>query len=449
MNKDKAFQLAIDARLSGLTVSPQQQMALLRRAQEEQQPVKKKISVSLAFALALLLALAASACAAAVHYGVLDFNSDQANNAAFIEHIVSIGQTYESEYFTLTVNEAVFDGAFFSMTMDIVPVEGAPSVYVKPIITAQAGDTQLDMDIEGCTGGDFWSGFWVPQDPEWGNGGHYGVDCVSLIEEGDTLVTNSTEDAVTWTVSFDVIRPEWPISVTSARVQADDVEDDDSAAALFEDYMQTFRDGYANEQIVLSPYYDLVEFVAVLPAPEGMSHEEWISLPLSEQLVRSGAFSRVDTLICNFTTDETRVHTVETQTFDLGDYEVTLERLSVTFSRADYTLSMRKKPGHGKSFREEMLESGFESFEFAVLSSAGPTSFLATSASINDNDESDLSVSFSGTVSLSAPTDTLTFVAIWDEDAPKRGSSPAYEIMHEQKPLTDAQEAMSFTVTLE
>lgn len=408
--------------------------------------MKKKISISFAFALVLLLALAATACAAALRYGVLDYNIRQAENGAFIEHILDISKTYENEYFTLHVNEAVFDGASLSMTMDIVPAEGAPAVFVKPTITAQAGDTPLTLDIESCTGGDFWSGFWVPQTPEWANGGRFGVDCVIIDDADETCAVAPVGTPVTWTVHFDVVRPEWPVSVSSLSLSGDDGDGENGFS--FEDYMSSFRSSYDSRQILLSASHDLAEFDAVLPAPDGMDDVAWMALPNTERFVLSGAFSRIDAFSCSFVTEETGVQMADVQTFDLGEYEAEFESLSVTFARADYKLSVRAKPEHGITFRDEVYQNGIDAYAFAVLSPDCTTSFLASGAGINGADESDPSVSFSGTVSLSGPTDTLTFVLCCDPDAVQRGNSPEHEVMRAQKPLTPQQEAMSFTVTL-
>lgn len=435
MNEHHELRRAVDARLSGLTVSRRTQEELLRRAQEENQPMKKKLSVSLAFAL-VLLALAATACAAAMRYGVLDFNSHQTENDAYIEHIVDVGQIYENDYFTLSVNEAVFDGASLSMTMDIQPVEGASPVYVFPTVTAKAGDTPLELDIEGCTGGDFFSGFWVPQAPDWGDDGHYGVDYAVITSDDEGCFIDPTEGNVTWTMTFRVIRPDWPVSVSSVMLTGDDSD------PPIEDYMQAYRDAYDRKEILLSNYYGVDEYAAMVPAPEGMDKSDWFHLPVSDQLTQCGAFSYVDTLTCTFTTGETGVRTAESQTFDLGKYEVTLEAMTVTFARADYRFSVRAKDESGAFFRDKALLS----YSFAVLSPDCTTQYLVCGGGVNGLDESDPNVRFSGSVTLSAPTDTLTFVLCPPAD--DAGHSPESEIMHAQKILTEEQQAMSFTVTL-
>lgn len=437
MNEHHELRRAVDARLSGLTVSRRTQEELLRRAQEENQPMKKKLSVSLAFALVLLLALAATACAAAMRYGVLDFNSHQTENDAYIEHIVDVGQTYENDYFTLNVNEAVFDGASLSMTMDIQPVEGVPAVYVVPTITARAGDTPLELDIEGCTGGDFFSGFWVPQAPDWENGGQYGADYAVIASDEEGCFIDPTDGDVTWTMTFRVIRPDWPVSVSPVMLTGDDTDD-----PPIEDYMQAYRDAYDRQEILLSNYHSVDEYAAMVPAPEGMDKETWFHLPVIDQLTQCGAFSYVDTLTCTFTTGETGVRTAEPQTFDLGDYEVTLEAMTITFARADYRFSVRAKDESGAFFRDKKLLS----YSFAVLSPDCTTSYLVCGGGVNGLDDSDPSVRFSGSVTLSAPTDTLTFVLCAPAD--DADYSPEHEVMRAQKILTEEQKAMSFTVTV-
>ena len=440
MSRENEFRRAVDARLSGLSVSPGRQMEILRRAQEEEQPVKRKISASLALAVALLL-LTMAAGVAATRYGVLDFNGEQKNNAEYIEHILQIDQSFTNDYFTMTLNEAVFDSISLSMTMEIATPPDGQTVYVCPRITAECGGRQLATDIEGCTGGDFWSGFWLPQDGDWGNDGRYGVDCAVITDEEDGVAYDAQNDPVTWTVTFDVIKPEWPMRTAGEML----FDDEDHTYEDFLAYEQQFADAYEEGVILLGAYGDIVEFEAGLPIPDGVTDEEWLFTPTSERLVQSGAFSRVDVLTASFTTDGVSALRAELPlTVDLGEAEATLTELVASFARADYKFVVHKK--EGSAAQDYLDDVGM--WEFALLSPSGRVQTSQTGGGCVSAESED--TNFSASVTLTAPTDELIFVPVF---VPNSQTSPdgrvnAHAIMMAGKPLTSEQEEMAFAVKL-
>lgn len=443
MNDRHELRRVVDARLSGLTVSPEQHMQLLRRAHEEEQPVKKKISVSFAFAL-MMLALAATACAAVMRFSVLDYNSSLAKNEAFVERILNIDESHENEFFSLTVNDAVFDGTSLSLAMNILPKEGAGEVFVIPRITAQCGDKTLFVDIEGCTGGDFWNGFWVPgKDPDSRNDGCYGVDCVVMDDWASGTLLGANSQPVVWTVTLDVLRPEYPIEL-------DPVILDGENDPPFDEYMDGFRSAYQNGKIRLAYQGSLVEYISILPCPEGMTQEDWNTLSYEECLVRSGTFSRVETLTLSFTTDEADVKTISApQTFEVGDHEITIESLLVTVARADYRLSVAKKPGTSLTAAQE-YEQDAGAFTFAVLSPTGKTMLLTSSygAGSDFGGNAD-SVVYQASIQLSAPTDELIFLPIWNDHPQTEPNIDNHLIMTDQLEPTKDQKAAAITVKLD
>ena len=440
MSRDNELRRAVDARLSGLNVPPGRQMEILRRAQEEEQPVKRKISASLVLACALLLLTMAAGVAAST-YGVLDFNREQKDNPEYTRHILQIDQSFTDDYFTMTINEAVFDSISLSMTMEIQPAQSAQPVYVYPRITAECGGVQLETDIEGCTGGDFWSGFWVPQNEEWANGGYYGVDCAVITDDEDHVVYDTQSEPVTWTVTFDVIKPEWPMQTAGEML----FDDEDHVYEDFLAYEQQFADAYEDHVILLGAYGDIIEFDAGLPIPDGTTEEEWLFTPLSERLVQSGAFSRVDELTASFETDGVAALTAELPlTVDLGEYEATLTELVASFARADYKFTVHKK--NGSAAEDYLNDIGL--WEFAVLSPAGGVQPVMTGGGCVSAESED--TNFSASVVLTAPTDELVFVPVL---APQPQTHPkdavdAADVMRAGKPLDETQEAMAFTVKL-
>lgn len=443
-NHENAFRRSVDARLSGLRVSEAAQKQILRRAQEKEETVvKKKISLSLALALLAMLALAATACAAVLRYGALDYNSDQKENETFIEHIVSVDQDYENDYLSLSVNEAVFDGTHLSMTMNIRPKDGAGEVYVIPRITAEAGGRELEVDIEGCRGGDFFSGFFVPAREVYAGtpDGSYGVDAAIIREEGDGIFYDVENESVTWTVTFHVLKPEYEVLLDDTVLTGDD--SDEGGDPPMEEYMQRFKDAYEKGQILLAYGYSLAEYSAILPDKAGRSEDA---------LVASGAFSRADTIIAQFETGSSGAKVLDaSRVYDMGEYECTVTSLTATFVQVDYTLEVRKKPGHGKEAAQEYVD-GDGCWEFVLLVPGRTTTPWADGYGIEGftPEEPGDAVRYSGTVRIDGEAESVIFVPVWQEpqETAEEETTLTRKVWNAQKPLTKEQEDLAFEVKL-
>ena len=110
---DNLLRKAVDARLSGLTFTPQMQADTLRRAHPAGSTrMGRKLSYSLAFALLALL-LAATAGAAA-YFGVLHFHGEQENNAVYQRHILPIGERMTGQN-TIKLDLSSTVGASFNL----------------------------------------------------------------------------------------------------------------------------------------------------------------------------------------------------------------------------------------------------------------------------------------------------------------------------------------------
>lgn len=427
---------AIDGNLSHLEVNPSLRYAILNRTRGEE-PVKRKFSAGVVLALVLLLAMAAIG-AAATRFGALEFNRDQAENEAYRVHILAVDEAYEDEYLTMSLNDAVFDGVSLSVTLDISAKAGAQPVFVRPVLTASSNGRTLETDPEACRG-DFFGGFWIggPYE-ETAVEGRYGADYAIIMEDEASGVTyDPQKDPVTWTLSLSILRPVYPMA------EAERLNSDGGVENLdFEADMRQFTQAYAQKRILLvdgSP----VEYAAALPVPEGMTDEAWWRMPEAEKLVACGAFALADCPAFEFTTRETALHTLSTpQTFDLGDAEVTVTQLTLSFSRCDYELVVEEKPGRGKS-AAQLYREGEERWYFAVLADGCRTAPQATS----DGTCEDGRVRYSGSVSLSGETDSVTFVPC--RYARPESRLPDSEVYSAQRPVTGEQTALSFTVKAE
>ena len=426
---------SIDGGLSHMQVSPALRRAILTQTEEGQRG-NRKLSMSLALALALLLALAAMGIAS-TRFGILDANWRQKDNAAFVEHILTVDETYENEYMTLTVNDAVFDGVTLMLTMDVQPKPGCgEGVYVYPRMSATVNGEPLEVEIEACRG-DLMSGFWVPERDEsvrWLEG-TYGADYVitTETEDGRIVYDPQTED-VTWTLMLDIVRPVYAVR-QNAYPLTENVD--------YEAYMQQFAEAYAKKEILLTDGGSVVEYIYEVPYPEGMDRLDWQRMKLPDKLVTSGAFDRVDTTAIVFTTQGTQVATHKSeQVYDLGEYEATLEVFSVTFGRLDYEIHVRKKSG-GKTAGEEYAAHELD-LEFVVLVDGCEAERSYESAHpLNDNNiNPDPVVCYRGGFTLLGEANSVTFV-------PCVGAQEQKAVYAARHPLTPEQEDMAFTIAIE
>lgn len=435
----KQIHAAIDGNLSHLEVNPSLRCAILDKTRGEE-PMKRKISAGVVLAIALLLAMAAIGVAA-TRFGALEFNRDQAENEVYAAHILAVDETYENEYLTMTLNDAVFDGVSLSVTMDISGKEGAQPVFVQPILTASANGRTLIADPEACRGS-FFVGFWIggPYE-ETGVEGQYGADYAIITEDETSGVTyDPQKDPVTWSLSFAILRPAYPTEEAGLRLpDGGDAENRD-----FETYTQQFAQAYAQKRILLADGSPM-DYMAILPRPEDMEDEAWWRMPMADKLVSCGAFALVDSPAFEFTTQETDVKTLSApKTFDLGDTEVTVTKLTLSFSRCDYELDVSKKPGAGKS-AVQLYADGEEQWLFAVLADGCQTAPQATSVGM----EEDGRVHYSGSVSLDGKTDSVTFVPCRCARLGSIEHFPDSEVYSAQRPVTPEQEALAFAVKAE
>jgi len=195
---------------------------------KEEEPVKKKLSLSLALALVLILALAATAIALVTSYSVKDHIDPK-----FIDQITQIDQSYENDYLSLSINDALADAKSLFVAMNMTHKPGAPEVYVFPFVTAESQGKALDVDIE--SGFDFYDGAWLPERAPSSEGpGNYSLD-MAIMEDR----MPGAQDDITWTLTFHVLKPNWPIETDqySARGYYEG-----EGKIAHEDYEQLFRD---------------------------------------------------------------------------------------------------------------------------------------------------------------------------------------------------------------
>ena len=214
-----AIRTALDRRLSGVTERPDSRQRMLRLICKEETIVKKKVSTGLVLVIALVLATMSAALATG-GFGLLDYKREQARNEAFTERIVTVGERFENDDLTLTVNEAVFNGMTLAFTLDLAARDASRPVYVIPTLTAEADGRTWTVEPEAASGEFSADGFWAPcMDPRQEPTTQFGVEAALIgAEDGPAL----PEGEVTWRLSLRILRPNYPIAYAEAALPADD-----------------------------------------------------------------------------------------------------------------------------------------------------------------------------------------------------------------------------------
>ncbi len=327
----KAFDL--DRAFEQTPGSFHQSMESALRTCKEDAPMKRFTLRTALIAALILTLLAGTAYAIVTRYSVKDYYTNKSEE--YQKSITSIDKSYENEFFSLYVTDAVFDGKSIFIAMDITPIEGADPVYLYPRITATCEGKELPVDIEGCRG-NFFSGFFVP-DMEMDFQGKYGVDaCIYEAEaEGD----------VNWQLSFMVLKPNWELAYDTTTLHGD--ENDPSQ----EEFAQLYRDAYAQKKILLEDGYGLNEFACILPTPDGMTDEEYQGLRgLGPQLALSEAFTLTETIECTWTAPLPASYKV-TNTGDrleFDDYTIVMGKVTTSFIKVNWAFDAYFKNKTGK-----------------------------------------------------------------------------------------------------
>lgn len=292
MNKrsQRDIRPAIDARLSGVTPDGQTAQHVLSRA-ENRIIRHKKLSLIPILVLILLLALAAAAYATFT-FGVLDFIPGRESDARYIESIIGIGDDFENEYMTLRVNEAAFDSARLDLTMDIRHRDGAGVVYVIPSMQAYCGGKPLPLSIETINFS--WDeGFFLPEQQP------------LHMETEQAGVSFILEDApqsgeITWSLSFDVLRPVYRIALNPRSLDPEEGEEE----IPFDVYIQDYLDAYEKGIILLTDDGRLFMYDGALSMGAEFGENPWYREGLAQRMIDCGAFERVETLTSSFVTKQ-------------------------------------------------------------------------------------------------------------------------------------------------
>ena len=334
---------------------------------EEEQPVVRRKSWILVMAMVAVL-IAGTALAAVInYYSVRQYEGEGTPSAAFEAHVVELKQTYENDYITFTLTDAIFDGHGVALAMNLDTKNPDKPVYLCPKLTAVCGDRELDLDIQGMRG-DFASGFVFPSLVSDYRDGKYGFDAALYEDEAD--------GEVTWTLKIGVFAPNWPVKNAPFPIDSEgNYVSTDSAE--YQAYNQGFRDAYERKEILVTWGDSPVEYAWLgPPMPEGMTEEEYGAMRLEDMLVLSGAFTQVDTIEYTFATklpEDYQKGIGAGLTFPLDKYTVEIDSLDVSFMRVNYSFKLLFPAGTSKEEAEALLPDGY------FLDDQGFNSMRATS----------------------------------------------------------------------
>ena len=382
-------ELDLDRAFVKTTASFHNRMESALRTCKEDAPMKRFPLRTGLLAVLIITLLAGTAYAIVTHYSVRDYYTNKSEE--FQKSITLVDKSYENEYFSLYVTDAAFDGQSIFIAMDITPKEGADPVYLYPILTATSEGKELPVDIEGCSG-NFFSGFFVP-DKEMDLQGKYGVNaCIYEAEaEGD----------VNWQLSFMVLKPNWELAFDAVILRAGESD------SYYNDYIQRFKDAYAQKKILLARGYDLNEFSSILPTPNGMTDEEFQGVRgLGPTLALSEAFTLIETLECTWTAPLPASYKV-TNTGDkleFDDYTIVMGKVTTSFMKVTWAFDVY--------FKNETGEEAGISFEACMGSKDVYTLGSGSPSGFGPSDDGDPThYTYGGELAYSGELpDVLTFV---------------------------------------
>ena len=253
------------------------------RAQgKEEQHMKKKLPAGAVIVIAVMLLMTAVAAAVTNGFGLIKHFPDQAENTAFTDRIMTIGQTWEGKYFNAEISEAVFDGSKLRFIMSVTPKEGAERVYVIPTIKAASENKVWRTNLWIVDGPGDGTGFWVPDiEPPCGR---ENVSLDEMIFEADLqhsdIMPITIDKDVQWTVTFNVLHTDWTI---------------DYADYSYEDILESDPSYYEE-----GPNIEIIqEKMITNPGPSIVYHHPRGELAEKHYKLREEAYTRHELLLYN------------------------------------------------------------------------------------------------------------------------------------------------------
>ena len=423
--------LAVDE--TAKTAAPDPWLAQKIRAQAErkdEEPVRKKLPAGMMIILAVILMLTAAAAALTNGFGILDYNTEQAGNEAYIERIMKLGQQWDGEYCSIEINEAVFDGMTMAFTMQIIPKEGADPVYIVPKVKAMAGDRELKVYPYRGAGAYDEEGFWVP-DIMPAIGVDYEETAAEYAIGENGWEFDVTNEEIEWTVSFDILHTDWPIRFTEVDESTDGYDP------------EPFAEAYRKHELLLDTYGGVGYLMAaVAPEDEMEGTDDWNGY-VEEYLTRE-IFRIAEKAEFSFVTDSSSVKTAaEPYSIILPDgYKATMTRLTANEDQVYLTMKVE----HTDS--TDPVEQDEWHWDFMLLSEDAGTGIQECGG--NQDGLSEIYY-YDMHCTISKPVNSVIVVPVrreYDAETGSESRDMLYQVEEQQKPVTEEQAQMARTIQL-
>ena len=396
-----SIRAAIDDCTRGIEEMPSLQYRIARKAKGEE-PMAKKISGALALAIVLFIMLASVAFAVTNGFGILYYHPEQSENKAYTDKILSLNQTWEGEYLSATIHEAVFDGMKMSFTMSIVPRDETDPIYVIPRIRATANGKALNTFVDHAGGLYMNDGFWIPcMEPDLA----YDYDRIDV----DVMLTEDmrtfapTAENVEWEITFDVLHPEWPIEYTEEDEPM--IGEPEWTDAEYAAYDQQFADACQAKHILLNRAAMLGSFASALASwqdpAEDMPFIDWFEDTLTRE-----AFSMKEQGVFRFSTEPHLVrHAKNPVRFTLPDGLVAeLQDLTVSVDTVEIILKITRPDSD-----EPLQIEHFQSWNVALLAENADTKLLG---GVCGPDKDGSGLLYTAQWSINGPTDRIILLPV-------------------------------------
>ena len=440
--KNEQFRDHVNRALSDLTWTEDMEKNVLRAMEEREGKPMKKLSLGLALALALMIATTAAALATG-GFGILQYVQmhapEKAENRAYLDTVLTVGQTYEGEAFTLSVNEAAFDGMRLTAAMEIRTNPDAKPVFVLPSARAFIGEKAADVFWLGGSYDD--EGFWAPDIDRMATYAECGgVEIVLRGGEEDAGEYLPVDQTVQWELVYTVYQPTMPLIFTDEDEPA--IGEEAWTEEQYAAHEQAFYDAYKDGKILLDQYADPWWYLSCLPQLDGVDGGEKTAVDVWRNAVALGVFRQIDQAVFRFETKPVSVRTVENRPlFTLPDgLNVALEKMDVSVDRVNFVLRVCREDGTPVTEDYNSWPWGF-----ALLAENAETKSYGGSAGM----EPDGSLVIRWEAGLSRPAERLFIVPCREENGIQAGMQNTGEVYRRQAPVTDEQKAWMATIDLE
>lgn len=151
----------------------------------------------------MLMMLTAVGVAAAKLASVTDYPPPSGLTPEYMSHLVTLNEAYDGDLLTLSVNDLVFDGTTVDVAMNAHPKAGK-QVFMDMEVTAECEGRAYTLEIEGCGGGDFMSGMFLPDETGSWSDSPFAFDGVLW---DDDMQSPPEGAPIAWTMTFELLQP--------------------------------------------------------------------------------------------------------------------------------------------------------------------------------------------------------------------------------------------------